>query len=70
MLPSLSATLFFSCLINVPYLYDPLRIRRRAGDKQYHSDDGYTSDPGIIREEEDDDETDENTETPDTTDVS
>ena len=46
------------------------RIRRRAGDKQYHSDDGYTSDPGIIREEEDDDETDENTETTDGTDVS
>ena len=48
----------------------PCRIRRRAGDKQYHSDDGYTSDPGIIREEEDDDETDENTETPDAVDVS
>ena len=46
------------------------RIRRRAGDKQYHSDDGYTSDPGIIREEEDDDETDENTEATDSTDVS
>ena len=46
------------------------RIRRRAGDKQYHSDDGYTSDPGIIREEDDDDETDENTETTDGADVS
>ena len=46
------------------------RIRRLAGDKQYHSDDGYTSDPGIIREEDDDDETDENTETTDGADVS
>ena len=53
-----------NCLITVS------RIRRRAGDKQYHSDDGYTSDPGIIREEEDDDETDENAETTDGTDVS
>ena len=52
------------------FLRPPCRIRRRAGDKQYHSDDGYTSDPGIIREEEDDDETDENTETPDSSDVS
>ena len=52
------------------FLITVSRIRRRAGDKQYHSDDGYTSDPGIIREEEDDDETDENTETTDGTDVS
>ena len=27
---------------------------KRRSDKQYHSDDGYTSDPGQIREEEDD----------------
>ena len=46
------------------------RIRCRARDKQYHSDDGYTSDPDIIREEEDDNETDENAETTDGTDVS
>ena len=51
-------------------MFDNCRIRRRAGDKQYHSDDGYTSDPGIIREEDDDDETDENTETTDGADVS
>ena len=49
---------------------DDGRIRRRAGDKQYHSDDGYTSDPGIIREEDDDDETDKNTEITDGADVS
>ena len=31
------------------YVYLTLRAKRRA-DKQYHSDDGYTSDPGILRE--------------------
>ena len=51
-------------------MFDDCSIRCCAGDKQYHSDDGYTSDPGIIREEEDDDETDENTETTDGADVS
>lgn len=57
-------------MVTCASFYWPLRIRRRAGDKHYHSDDGYTSDPGVIREEEDDDETDENTEAQDSTDVS
>ena len=59
-----------TCLVLICRLMFDGRIRRRAGDKKYHSDDGYTSDPGIIREEDDDDETDENTETTDGADVS
>lgn len=31
------------------FLFFVFRTKRRA-DKQYHSDDGYTSDPGILRE--------------------
>ena len=36
-----------SCLQVICFFH--YRTKRRT-DKQYHSDDGYTSDPGIIRE--------------------
>ena len=54
-----SSNLLPSCLSPPlpPYLPPPpsLPCRRKGrSDKHYPSDDGYTSDPGLIREEEDD----------------
>ena len=36
-------------MANFRVLFCFFRGKRRA-DKQYHSDDGYTSDPGVLRE--------------------